>query len=139
MEALSELGIEGVELASIAKDRVTGDATGEELVHSEERVFRPGRSNPIVLRRNSNALFLLQHIRDEAHRFAITFHREIRSKRRLRSALDDIPGVGPAKRKALLTHFGSLRRVREAEVDAIAELPEISPALAGRIYRALRD
>jgi len=102
-------------------------------------VFRPGRSNPIVLRRNSNALFLLQHIRDEAHRFAITFHREIRSKRRLRSVLDDIPGVGPAKRKALLRHFGSLRRVREAEVDAIAELPEISLALAGRIYRALRD
>jgi excinuclease ABC subunit C len=139
VEALRELEIEGVELASIAKDRVAGDATGEEIVHSEERVFRPGRSNPIVLRRNSNALFLLQHIRDEAHRFAITFHREIRSKRRLRSVLDDIPGVGPAKRKALLTHFGSLRRVREAEVDAIAELPEISLALAGRIFRALRD
>lgn len=139
VEALRELEIEGVEIASIAKDRVAGDATGDEIVHSEERVFRPGRSNPIVLRRNSNALFLLQHIRDEAHRFAITFHRELRSKRRLRSVLDDIPGVGPAKRKALLSHFGSLRRVREADVDAIAELPGFPRGLAKRIHDALKD
>lgn len=137
VEAMREIGVEGVELCSLAKDRVASDATGAELEHSEERVFRPGRSNAIVLRRNSNALFLLQHLRDEAHRFAITFHRKLRSKQRLRSGLDDIPGVGPAKRKALLAHFGSIKRVREASIDDLAALPGINRDLADRILAAL--
>jgi excinuclease ABC subunit C len=139
VEALRELGIEGVELASLAKDRVERDPTGKEIVRSEERVFRPGRSNPIVLSRSSSALFLLQQLRDEAHRFAITFHRKLRGQSRLRSALDDIPGVGPARRKALLAHFGSLKRVREASVDDLAALPEIPRALAEQIVAALAD
>ncbi len=134
---LAELGIDGVVLASVAKDRVEGDATAIEVVRCEERVFRPGRANPVVLGRNSNALFLLQQIRDEAHRFAITFHRQLRSKRRLRSALDDIPGIGPSKRKALLAHFGSLKRVREASVDELAARPGITAALAEAIHAAL--
>jgi excinuclease ABC subunit C len=138
-EAMRELEIEGVELASLAKDRVTSDVTGDEIKHSEERVFRPGRSNPITLRRNSNALFLLQQVRDEAHRFAITFHRELRSKKRLRSQLDDIEGVGPTRRKALLSHFGSIKRVREAGVDDIAAVGGIGRELAQVIKRALDD
>jgi excinuclease ABC subunit C len=137
--ALGELGIEGVELASLAKERVERDATATDLVRKEERVFRPGRANPIVLARNSNALFLLQQIRDEAHRFAITFHRQLRSKRRLRSVLDDIPGIGPGKRKALLSHFGSLKRVREATIEELAARPGISRALAETIRSALSD
>jgi excinuclease ABC subunit C len=137
VEALGELQIENVELASLAKDRVERDATGAELQHSEERVFRPGRSNPITLRRNSNALFLLQQVRDEAHRFAITFHRELRSKRRLRSVLDEIDGIGAARRRALLSHFGSVKRVGEAEVDEIAAVPGIGPERAAAIKRAL--
>ena len=136
---MRELEIEGVELASLAKDRVTSDVTGDEIKHSEERVFRPGRSNPITLRRNSNALFLLQQVRDEAHRFAITFHRELRSKKRLRSQLDDIEGVGPTRRKALLSHFGSIKRVREAGVDDIAAVGGIGRELARVIKRALDD
>jgi excinuclease ABC subunit C len=137
--ALGELGIEGVELAGLAKDHVERDATAKEIVRSEERVFRPGRANPVVLGRNSNALFLLQQIRDEAHRFAITFHRQLRSKKRLRSALDDIPGVGPSRRRALLAHFGSLKRVREASVDDLTALPGIPRALAETIKAALGD
>jgi excinuclease ABC subunit C len=137
--ALGELGIEGVELASLAKDHVERDATAKEVVRSEERVFRPGRANPVVLARNSNALFLLQQIRDEAHRFAITFHRQLRSKRRLRSVLDDIPGVGPSRRKALLAHFGSLKRVREADIETLASRPGISRELAERIHAALAE
>ncbi len=139
VEAIRELEIEGVELASLAKDRVASDALGAELEHSEERVFRPGRSNPITLRRNSNALFLLQQVRDEAHRFAITFHRELRSKKRLRSQLDDIEGVGPTRRRALLAHFGSLKRIRESTAEEIAGVSGIGLELATAIKRALDD
>ena len=135
--AMEELEGEGVELCSLAKDHVTSDVTGTEIEHSEERVFRPGRSNPVALRRNSSALFLLQQLRDEAHRFAITFHRELRSKRRLRSSLDDIDGIGPARRRALLSHFGSLKRIREASADELAALDGISQELAERIVREL--
>jgi len=137
--AMEELEVEGVELCSLAKDHVTSDVTGTEIEHSEERVFRPGRSNPVALRRNSSALFLLQQLRDEAHRFAITFHRELRSKRRLRSSLDDIDGVGPARRRALLSHFGSLKRIRDASAEDIAALEGISRELAERIVRELAD
>jgi len=137
VEAVRELGIEGVELASLAKDHVSADFQQENVEHSEERVFRPGRSNPIVLRRNSNALFLLQQIRDEAHRFAITFHRELRAKKRLRSVLDDIGGIGPGKRRALLTAFGSVKRLRAASLEEIAGVQGVGPVLAEKVVAAL--
>ncbi len=138
VEAVKELGIEGVELASLAKDKVVdGEFQQENVEHSEERVFRPGRSNPIVLRRNSNALFLLQQIRDEAHRFAITFHRELRARKRLRSVLDDIPGIGPGKRRALLTAFGSVKRLRAASLDEIAGVAGVGPVLAAKVVEGL--
>jgi excinuclease ABC subunit C len=138
VEAVKELGIEGVELASLAKDKVVeGEFSGEHVEHSEERVFRPGRSNPIVLRRNSNALFLLQQVRDEAHRFAITFHRELRARKRLRSVLDDIPGIGPGKRRALLTAFGSVKRLRAASVEEIAGVTGVGPVLAEKVVSGL--
>lgn len=137
VEAVRELGIEGMELASLAKDHVAADVRGEEIEHSEERVFRPGRSNPVTLRRNSNALFLLQQIRDEAHRFAITFHRELRAKKRLRSVLDDIGGIGPSKRRALLTAFGSVKRLRAATVAEIAGVAGVGPVLAEKVVAAL--
>ncbi|MFN2425980.1 MAG: excinuclease ABC subunit UvrC [Candidatus Binatia bacterium] len=138
VEAMRELGVEGVELASLAKDHVTGEFQNEDITHSEERVFRPGRSNPIVLRRNANALFLLQQVRDEAHRFAITFHRELRAKRRLRSVIDEIQGIGPRKRRALLTAFGSVKRLRAASVAEIAEVAGMGPVLAEKVVAGLR-
>jgi len=137
VEAAKELGIEGVELASLAKDRVAGEFQSENIEHTEERVFRPGRSNPIVLRRNSNALFLLQQLRDEAHRFAITYHRSLRARKRLRSVLDDIGGIGPRKRRALLSAFGSVKRLRQATVAEIAEVSGIGPMLAEKVVTAL--
>jgi excinuclease ABC subunit C len=155
VEALRAIGVEGVELAGLAKSRVLDEdghvrkgrakrrpdaaPSSDDVERSPERVFRPMAKNPIVLRANSNELFLLQQLRDEAHRFAITHHRKLRSKRTLRSALDDIPGIGPARRKALLTHFGSLQRVREVEEAAIAAVPGFSAALAARIKEALRE
>ena len=84
------------------------------LAKREEEIFRPGDAEPIRLSRHSAALRLLQYVRDEAHRFAVTFHRQSRGKRYFRSDLDQIPGIGPRRRKALLTAFGSLAGVRRA-------------------------
>ncbi|HYI65412.1 MAG TPA: excinuclease ABC subunit UvrC [Candidatus Limnocylindrales bacterium] len=98
-----------------------------------EELYLPGRSDPVVLPRRSQALYLVQRIRDEAHRFAITYHRDVRGKRALRSELDDIAGIGPGRKKALLKRFGSVRRIREASVDEVAATPGISRDLAERL------
>jgi excinuclease ABC subunit C len=108
------------------------------IARSDERVFLPGRANPVVLRRNSNALFLLQRLRDEAHRFAITYHRALRGRERLRSALDAVPGVGAERRRRLLRAFGSVKRMRAATVEELARVPGISAALAASV-RAVLD
>jgi excinuclease ABC subunit C len=133
LEVLRELEIDQVDVISLAKMRVERDPRAAALTRSEERVFLPGRKNPVVLRRNSTALFLLQRVRDEAHRFAITYHRELRKKERLRSRLEDIEGVGPGRRRALLRHFGSLKRLRAASEAEIAAVPGISARLAAEI------
>jgi excinuclease ABC subunit C len=117
--ALDALGITDVPLAGLAK--------------RFEELFVPGRAAPVVLPRRSQALYLVQRIRDEAHRFAITYHRDVRGKRALRSELDDIAGIGPGRKKALLKRFGSVRRIREATVEEVAATPGISRELAERL------
>jgi len=138
LEVLRSLGIDSVEAVGLAKDRVERNPHAVDLRHSEERVFLPGRKNPVILRRHSNALFLLQRIRDEAHRFAITYHRKLRTRERIRSLLDAIPGVGPVRRRRLLRQFGSVRRIREASIDELLEIPGITRVVAERIQAALR-
>jgi excinuclease ABC subunit C len=91
----------------------------------------------VILPRNSSALFLLQRVRDEAHRFAITYHQKLRDRARLASPLDAVPGIGAARRRALLRHFGSLSRVRAATVEEIATVPGVSRRLAERIRNVL--
>lgn len=135
VEVFRELGITEVDLIGLAKMRTERDPFAEEVEHSAERVFLPGRKNPVVLKPNSTALFLLQRVRDEAHRFAITYHRQLRAKERLRSALDAIPGVGPARRKALLRHFGSLKRVRMATIEELTQVPGITSTVAEAVRR----
>ena len=132
-----DLGIERVDLVSLAKSRVQGTDDQDAPVRSDERVFKPDLRDPIVLSQTSAELLLLSRIRDEAHRFAITFQRELRRKDRLRSPLDDIPGVGPTRKKALLKHLGSLKRVRAASVEELAAVPGIGRKAADTIYRAL--
>ncbi len=132
-----ELGIDQVDAVGLAKMRVTRDAQATEIERSDERVFLPGRVNPVVLRRNSNALFLLQRLRDEAHRFAITYHRALRGRERLRSVLDAIPGVGAERRRRLLRAFGSVKRMRAATAAELAEVPGIAAGLAEAIRAAL--
>jgi excinuclease ABC subunit C len=139
LEVLRELEINEVDAVGLAKMRVERAPQSSDIVRSDERVFLPGRVNPVVLRRNSTALFLLQRVRDEAHRFAITYHRQLRRQERLRSVLDNIPGVGATRRKRLLRHFGSVRRMRDATVEALADVRGISPALALEIKSALAD
>ena len=116
---LDELGLHDLPLAGLAKER-------EELV-------LPDRPEPVLLPVTSQALYLVQRLRDEAHRFAITYHRNLRAKRATRSAFDDLPGVGPKRRRELLKVFGSAKRVREAPVEQIAAVPGISRSLAEKI------
>lgn len=103
-----------------------------------EEVYLPGRPEPLVIPRGSEALFVLQHLRDEAHRFAISYHRAKRAKRALASPLDEIPGVGPARKKALLRRFGSLARLARATPEEIAQTPGVGPGLARAIHDRLR-
>jgi excinuclease ABC subunit C len=116
---MDDLGITDVPLSGLAK--------------RFEELYLPGQSAPVVLPRRSQALYLVQRIRDEAHRFAITYHRDVRGKHALRSELDDIAGIGPGRKKALLKHFGSVRRIREASLDEVAATPGISRELAERL------
>lgn len=93
------------------------------LAKREEEVFLPGRPEPLLLPRNSQGLFLLQRIRDEAHRFGVSYHRQLRGKSAVRSRLDDIPGIGSRRRKALMQKFGSLEAIREASLEELAAVP----------------
>ena len=122
-EVFAELGLHDMPLAGLAKER--------------EELFLPDVSAPVVLPVTSPALYLVQRIRDEAHRFAISYHRDLRSKRTVRSAFDEMPGVGPARRRALLRVFGSAKRVREAPLEQIAAVPGIGPKLAAKIKAGL--
>ena len=97
----------------------------------------PAEPDPVILPRNSEGLYLLQRVRDEAHRFAITFHRSKRSKRMTASALDAVPGLGEHRRKALVTHFGSVARLKQASVDEITSVPGIGVTTAAAVLAAL--
>jgi excinuclease ABC subunit C len=117
---------------------VARDVTSESVQKSSERVFLPGRRNPVVLRQNSAPLLLLVAIRDEAHRFAIEYHRKLRNKEGIASGIDQIPGIGAKRRTALLKHFGSLQRLNEADLDEIAAVEGISRMVAQKVYEHLQ-
>lgn len=135
--ALSDLGVESVEVCGLAKARTLDSDDAGHSASSPERVFRPGIKNPIVMPQNSNEVYLLTRVRDEAHRFAITFHRQRRDKRILESWLDKISGLGPAKKKQLLQHFGSLTAIAQAEVEALTDV--VGAGLAAKIVTVRRS
>nr|WP_221200190.1 excinuclease ABC subunit UvrC [Nocardioides soli] len=121
--ALSELGIVDIPVCGLAKRL--------------EEVWLPGQEDPVILARSSEGLYLLQRIRDEAHRFAITHHRSRRSKSMVESLLDGVPGLGEVRRKTLLKHFGSLKKLRAATVEEIAMVPGVGPRTATAIKEAV--
>ena len=123
MEQLSALGLD-IPVCGLAK--------------SDEEVFVPWDDTPVVLPTGSASLYLIKQVRDESHRFAITFHRELRDKAMTVSVLDDVPGVGPTRKRAVLRHFGSMKRLRAASVDDIAQVKGVSPKVAHDIFATLR-
>jgi excinuclease ABC subunit C len=123
LAALADAGRLQIPIAALAKER--------------EELFVPNRPDPIVLPRNAQGLYLVQRIRDEAHRFAVTYHQKVRARRAVRSILDDIAGVGPARKRALLRKFGSVRAMQDAPVEDLAAVGGVGAALAERIKSAL--
>ncbi|HWP29981.1 MAG TPA: helix-hairpin-helix domain-containing protein [Chloroflexota bacterium] len=123
LAVLEELALVAIPVVGLAKER--------------EELFLPGRPDPVVLPRGSQSLFLVQRIRDEAHRFAITYHRKLRGKKGLRSALDDLPGVGPKRKRALLRAFGSLKGIKAATVDELAAVPGMTRRTAQLVKEQL--
>ena len=104
------------------------------LAKRMEEVYVPGTPDPVVIPRTSEALYLLQRVRDEAHRFAITYHRKLRDRSMTRSVLDDIPGVGETRRRQLVRHFGSARRAAQASLEELEQVPGLGPQLAKVVY-----
>ena len=129
--ALRDLGLEDLDVASIAKARA------QEGGRSPERFFIPGRANPIVPRQDSPVVHLLARVRDEAHRFAVTYHRKRRKTATLSTKLTEIPGVGEKRARLLLNGLGSLARIQDAPLEVIAALPGFSEASARRIKEHL--
>jgi excinuclease ABC subunit C len=135
LAVLKDLAVDGVDVIALAKERddARQDAPYGAPGKGEDHVFLPGRKDPVYLSRWPAALFLLQRIRDEAHRFAVTYHRKVKEKADLQSLLDRIPGIGPARRKALLTFFGDVQRVRAASVEGLQQVEGIGAETARRI------
>lgn len=133
VKILSELKIEDIAVVGLAKARTQADYQSTEVEETEERFFIPGRSNPVTFKRNSEAFQILTGLRDEAHRFAITFHRKRREDASLSSILDEIPGLGEKRKIQLLKKFSSIEAIKEADVEDIANLKNFNRVLAERI------
>lgn len=136
MKVLEDLEFTGrIDLLSIAKEKIIKRHGSDEK--REERIYLPGRKNPVKLKDKGSILFLFQRIRDEAHRFAITYHKKLRGKKVISSVLDAIEGVGPAKKKALLRHFGSLKGVKGASLEELKSVSGITEKIAKDIKSKL--
>lgn len=139
IEALREIGLLGeIPICGLAKARLKGGRGRDIVERTEERVFLPNRKDAVRFDQSDPALYILTRIRDEAHRFGIEYHRKLRNSASLKSGLEEIPGVGPKRRRVLLTHFGSLLRLKGATEEEIAAVPGITAELASQIYRHLQ-
>jgi excinuclease ABC subunit C len=125
VEVMDSLELSEIPIVGLAKER--------------EEIFQKHSPDPILLPRNTQGLYLVQRVRDEAHRFAITYHRNVRAKKSLRSQLDEVPGVGPTRKKALLRHFGSVKAIRGASLEELAAVPGMTRRTAEELKRALAE
>jgi len=134
VSALNDLGLQGIDVIGLAKAALGADGR-----NMEDRVFVPGRKNPIYLSKWPPVLFLLQRIRDEAHRFAVSYHRKLKKKSDLHSVLDDIPGIGHTGKNALLNFFGDVQKIKTASVEALQHVPGIGKKRAQEIFMYLKE
>ena len=125
MEVMQELHLD-IPTISVAKEDHTKTSSLEEI-------YIPGATEPIILPRSSQGLYMVQRIRDEAHRFSITYHRKLRSDRTFKSVLDEIPGIGPKRKQALMKHFGSVRAISAASIDELAALDGMTHDAAEKV------
>ena len=134
-EVFKELKIKGVDLISLAKERTVEGPHLPRFRKSEEKVFHPQYKKPFVLEKHSSPLHLLDRIRDEAHRFAITYHKKVRNRETVKSILGEIPGIGKVRQKELLKYFGSVEKVKEATEEELAKAPKMNRKSAQIVYR----
>jgi len=139
MKILEEIGRKDIPVVGLAKARTESDYQAAEVTSTEERFFLPGRSNPVLFRNNAEALHILVGIRDEAHRFAITYHRKLRENTSLESELDFVVGLGEKRKKALLTHFKGVQELKEADPEEIAQVKGFNRVLAERVLLQLNE
>ena len=139
IKILKEIKKEHIPVVGLAKARTESDYQAAEVESSEERFFLPGRANPITFKSNSEALQILVGLRDEAHRFAITFHRKRRDERTLASELDEVSGLGPKRKQILLSKYDSIEAIKEADPEEIAGLKTFNRILADRILLHLNE
>jgi excinuclease ABC subunit C len=136
---LEEIGRKDIPVVGLAKARTESDFQKAEVNSTEERFFLPGRSNPVIFKSNSEALYILAGLRDEAHRFAITYHRKLREGTSLESELDYVVGLGEKRKKVLLTQFNSVDEIKMADAEEIAKIKGFNRVLAERILLQLNE
>jgi len=139
VKVLGDLNVTDVPIVGLAKARTASDFQDQEVRHTQERFFLPGRQNPVLFRENSDALHILVGIRDEAHRFAITYHRKLRENTSLESELDLVIGLGEKRKKELLKAFAGVEELRSASVEDVMNVKGFDRTLAERILLQLNE
>jgi excinuclease ABC subunit C len=137
-EVFKELEIKEIDLVSLAKERIVPGTRAARYGKTEEKIFHPQYKEPFRLGRQSSVLHFLDRIRDEAHRFAITYHKKMRSKETIRSAIGNIEGIGKVRERELLKHFGSVGEIKKASLDDLAKAPKMDEKLAQKVYAFFR-
>jgi excinuclease ABC subunit C len=133
-EVFKELKIKEVDLISLAKERTVESPRLPRMRKTEEKVFHPQYKEPILLGRHSPLLLFLDRIRDEAHRFAITYHKKMRSGETIKSVLGEIPGIGEKRQNGLLKYFGSIEKIKEATEEELTKVPKMNRKTAQLVY-----
>ena len=134
-EVFKELGIREVDLVSLAKERVVEEPRPSRSRRTEEKVFHPQYKGPFILGRHSPILHFLDRVRDEAHRFAITYHKKVRSRETVRSELGEIPGIGATRQKELLRYFETVEKIKQASEEELAKAPKMNSKSAQGVYQ----
>jgi excinuclease ABC subunit C len=138
-EVFKELQVKEIDLISLAKERIVAGTRAARYGKAEEKIFHPQYREPLQLEKQSPLLHLLDRIRDEAHRFAITYHKKMRSKETIKSVIGNIGGIGKVRERELLRHFGSVEAIKKASIDDLTKAPRMDERLAQKVYAFFRE